>query len=160
MEIRYAHGMRTLLRFLLAFVAAVLCVSLLGSILSTQFVIAALAGIDVEVALATRLSMTLRDFGILPTLAPALAACLLPGFLVAGLCASFIGGNRLMWFVIAGGTAVVAELLIMQAVLGLMPIAGARTLPGLLSFGLAGAAGGWLFARITRLPDSTEIHDA
>ncbi len=151
--------MKTLLRYLLAFVAAVLCASLLGSVVSTQFVIAALAGIDVEVSLATRLSMSVRDFGILPTLVPALAACLLPGFLIAGICARLLGGSRPAWFVIAGATAVIAELLIMQAVLGLMPIAGARTLPGLLSFGLAGAAGGWMFVRLAGGTDQREIRD-
>ncbi|MDJ0699460.1 MAG: hypothetical protein QNJ07_06345 [Woeseiaceae bacterium] len=152
--------MRALLRYLLAFLAGVLCASLLGSVLSTQSVIAALADIDVEVTMATRVSMTVRDFGILPTLVPALAACLLPGFLIAGLCARLIGGSRAAWFVVAGATAVVAELLIMQAVLGLMPIAGARTLAGLLSFGLAGAAGGWLFVRIAGGTDLKEKRDA
>ncbi len=151
--------MKTLLRYLLAFAAAVLCTCLLGSVFSTQFVIAALASIDVDVGFATRLSVTVRDFGILQTLVPAFAACLLPGFLVAALCARFIGGSRPAWFVVAGGTAVIAELLIMQAVLGLMPVAGARTPSGLFAFGLAGAAGGWLFARITVPHGSKENRD-
>ncbi len=152
--------MKTFLRYVGAFLLAVFCASLLGSILSTQFVVAALGSIDVGVPLATRLSMTARDFGILPTLVPAVAACFLPGFVVAAICNRFIPGGRFFWFVFAGATALVAELLIMQAALGLMPIAGARTLAGLLSFGLAGAAGGWVFALSTRPRDHTEIHDA
>ncbi len=152
--------MGALLRYVLAFVAAVLCTSLLGSVFSTQFVIAALAGIEVDVPLATRLTMTVRDFGILPTLVPAIAACLLPGYVVAGLCARFFGGKHLYWFAFGGATAVIALLLIMQAVLGLMPIAGARTVAGLLSFGFAGGVGGWLFSRMTSHSSKEGIRNA
>jgi len=152
--------MRTILLYVSAFALAVAAAGVAGSILSTQFVIAALAGIDVAVPFATRLSMTLRDFGILPTLLPAVAACFLPGFLIAGLCARWFGGNRIAWFVIGGASALVAELLIMQAVLGLMPIAGARSTAGLLSFGLAGGLGGWAFGRVTRKPVNLELAHA
>jgi len=152
--------MRTFLLYVAAFILAVLCTSLLGSVFSTQFVVAALGSIDVDVPLATRLSMTVRDFGILPTLLPAVAACFFFGFLVAGIASWKPGGNRVYWYVVAGATALVTELLIMQAVFGLMPIAGARTNAGLFSFALAGAAGGWVFARVTATKRKVETRDA
>ena len=152
--------MRTFLVYVLAFIVAVAVAGVTGSVVSTQFVIAALNSIDVAVPFGVRISMTVRDFGILPTLLPAVAACFLPGFLVAGLCASKIGGSRIGWFTVAGATALVAELMLMRAALGLMPIAGARSTFGMLSFALAGAAGGWVFARLTTRRTSPEIADA
>ena len=148
--------MRAFLIRLLAFIASVLATAVIGSVFSTQFVIAALGSIDVTVPLDVRLATTFRDFGILPTLVPAVAASFLIGFLVAGICASMLGGSRAFWFALAGAMALVSELLIMQAVLGLMPVAGARTASGLASFAVAGAAGGWLFARLTRRTEKTE----
>lgn len=142
--------MRRFLRYAGVFVGAVVVAGVVASVFSTQFVIAGLQGIDVEVPFLTRLSMTVDDFGILSAMIPALAACFLPGFLVAGLLWPRVPGGRTFWFVLAGGTALVTELLIMQANFDLMPIAGARSTFGLLMQGVAGAFGGWLFARGTR----------
>ncbi len=141
---------------LIAFIAATVTTGVLGSVFSTQFVIAALGSIDVAVPMDVRLATTIRDFGILPTLVPAVVSCFLIGFLVAGLCASKLGGSRTAWLSLAGATALVSELLIMQAVLGLMPVAGARTTTGLASFAVAGATGGWLFARLTQRRNNPE----
>lgn len=132
------------------FAGAVVVAGVLASVFSTQFVIAGLQSIDVEIPLTTRLSMTLDDFGILGTMIPAVAACLLPAFLIAGLLWPRVPGGRTLWYVLAGGAALVAELLIMQATFDLMPIAGARSTFGLLMQGVAGASGGWAFARGTQ----------
>lgn len=132
-----------------AFLVAVLATSVLASVSSTQFVLAGLSGIGVDVAVSERLAMTIADFGILPTLTLAVTACFLIGFPVAALAASQTGAGRRTWFLVAGALALIAELLIMRATLGLMPVAGARTLAGLASQGLAGALGGWLFAALT-----------
>lgn len=152
--------MRSFLIRLLAFLAAVVTAAVLGSVFSTQFVIAALGSIGVVVPIDVRLATTVRDFGILPTLVPAVTACFLIGFLIAGLCAAKIGGSRRLWFALAGGSALVCELLIMEATLGLMPVAGARTYPGLAAFGVAGAVGGWLYARLTERPEGRERNRA
>lgn len=132
-----------------AFLAAVLATSLLASVISTQFVLAGLTSIGVDVALGDRLAMTFADFGILPTLTLAVAACFLVGFPVAALMASRTAPRREIWFIAAGAAALIAELLIMRATLGLMPVSGARSLAGLASQGMAGAVGGWLFAALT-----------
>lgn len=135
-------------RYLLAFLAAVICTSLLGSIVSSQFVMAGLSGLGVDIPVADRLRMTVQDFGILPALSTAVAAAFLPAFVVAGLAGRRFGGRR-AWFTAAGGAALVAELAIMQAVLGLMPVAGARSAAGLGALGVAGALGGLTFALLT-----------
>ena len=138
------------LHYAAMFVGAVVVAGVLASVFSTQFVIAGLQSIDVAVPLPTRLSMTFDDFGILGTLVPAVAACFLPAFLIAGLLWPRVPGGRSLWFVLAGGAALVAELLILQASFDLMPIAGARSTFGLFMQGVAGATGGWAFARGTQ----------
>jgi len=133
----------------LALVAAALTTSIIGSIFSTQSVIASLQSLDVKIPIATRLSMTVNDLGILPALTPLTAISFIIGFIVAALCLRFIGGNRSAWHSIAGACALVSMLLIMKAVLLITPIAGARTILGLLSFAVAGAIGGWVYAKLT-----------
>jgi hypothetical protein len=140
--------MATLSRYLLAFLAAVFCTSLLGSIVSSQFVIAGLVDLGIEIPLADRLRMTVQDLGILPALSAAVAAAFLPALAIAEFGGRKFGGRR-GWFLVAGAAALTAELAIMQAVLGLMPIAGARSAAGLGMLGLAGALGGLTFAALT-----------
>ena len=59
-------------------------------------------------------------------------------------------GLHHLGYVSAGAVAMVAALLTMQGLLEVMPVAGARTLGGLSAQALAGAAGGLLYARLTR----------
>lgn len=140
--------MITFSRYLLAFLAAVICTSLLGSIVSSQFVMAGLSDLGVDIPLADRLRMIVQDFGILPALSAAVAAAFLPALAVAGLAGRKLGGRR-AWFAAAGAAALIAELMIMEAVLGLMPVAGARSAAGLGALGFAGALGGLTFALLT-----------
>ena len=132
-----------------SFVVAILVAGVVGSLFSTQFVLAGLTGLGVDVSIGTRLSMSVTDLRILETLAPAVAAALLPAFVVAAICVRLVGGSRTIWFSVAGASAIVVELLIIASVLGLMPIAGARSTAGLLSQGLAGALAGFAYARLT-----------
>lgn len=136
-----------------AFVVALLVSSAIASLLSTQFVLAALRGIDIAVPLGDNLRMTIADLGVLKTLLPLGGTALLIAFLIAGLCTR-LGGNRVAWFVVAGFSAMITLLLIIQAVLGVMPLAGARSTAGLVFQGLAGGVGGYLFARLTRAGSS------
>ena len=142
--------MQTVIRYVAAFIAAVLTTSILASIFSTQFVIAALQDVGAVIPIATRLSMTLKDFAIIEILGLVTAVCFVIGFIVAGLCVKFIGGSRLAWFALAGASALTCTLLLMTWQLQLSPIAGARTLLGLSFQGLAGAIGGITFTKISR----------
>ena len=137
-------------------IAAALTTSIIGSIFSTQSVIASLQSINVDVPMDIRLSMTLNDFGIVPMLGGLTAICFIIGFLVAALCHRFIGGSRTVWHMVAGASALITTLLIMKAVLLLTPIAGTRTLLGLLSFGLAGSIGGWVYIKLTPKPEPNQ----
>ena len=137
-------------RIAAAYGAAVLCTSTLASIFSTQFVVTGLQDIGVLVPLGTRLSMTFQDLAIFETLLLVTAACFFVGFIVATKCAKHIGGPRQIWFVFAGASALICTLLLMTWHFQLTPIAGARTLVGLIFQALAGAAGGLLFSRLSR----------
>ncbi len=136
-------------RIVIGFIAAVLTTATLASAFSTQVVIAGLADIGVDVPFATRIGMTFSDLPILAVLVPAAAACLLPAFVIASLLSRLGRLPRLTWFVLAGGSAYLVELHIIEWQLGLMPIGGARTAAGMTLQTLAGAAGGWVYARFT-----------
>lgn len=141
--------MSLFLRYAAAFVAAVVCTSLLASVLSTQSVIASLQEVGANVGFGTRLSMTFGDLRILETLAPITAACFLVGFLVAFACNKFVYQSRTAWFVLAGACALMCTILLLSWHLQLAPIAGARTFLGLALQGFAGAVGGYVFAKLT-----------
>jgi len=137
-------------RYTAAFVAAVLASSLLSSVFSTQFVIAGLESINVEIPLGTRVTMTLEDLAIVKALSAVIAASFLVGFLVAAACNRWAGGNRTAWYGFAGASALVTTLVLMSWQMQLVPIAGARTIFGLITQSLAGATGGVLFSRLTK----------
>ncbi len=137
------------IRNITGLIAATLVTAVIGSIFSTQSVIAGLQSINVDIPFGTRLSMTVNDLGILSALGPLTAICFVVGFIVASLCVRYLGGNRTVWHIVAGATALMTTLLIMKAIFLITAIAGTRTVVGFLSFGLAGAIGGWVYAKIT-----------
>ena len=141
--------MNNIFRTIVGLIAAALTTSIIGSVFSTQSVIASLQSIDVEIPFITRISMTLNDLGILPALGSITLICFSFGFIVAALCKRFLGGNRTIWHIAAGAAALMSTLLIVKAVVLITPIAGTRTVLGLLSFGLAGAIGGWVYDKLT-----------
>lgn len=141
--------MKLTFKYLLAFVLAVFLASVLASVFSSQFVIAGLERSGFEIPLSTRLSMSLRDLGILQALLIAVTACFLVGFLIAEFVAKRVSGGRPFWFAAAGASAIVSMLLLVEFVLGGMLVGGARTGLGLSFQGMAGALGGWLFATMT-----------
>lgn len=139
-------------RNVLSLIVAVLITSIIASIFSTQSVISSLQALDIVIPMSARLSMTVSDFGILPALGGITFICFIAGFVVAALCLRFMGGNRMIWHIVAGGSAIISTLLIMKAFFLVTPIAGTRSLLGLLSFGLSGAIGGWVYAKLTTPP--------
>lgn len=147
---------KSLRRLAAPFLVAVVVAAVLASLCSTQFVIAGLAGLGIDIPLPTRLAMTADDLAILQSLLPAIAACWLVAFPVAAFCSRRLGGNRTAWYVAAGGIALIVELMIVKAVLGVTIIAGARSLAGLACQGLSGAVGGYAFARLSHRGSETE----
>ena len=136
-------------RYTIAFLVSVVAATALASIISTQFVIAGLQGIGVEIPFGTRVSMTVTDLALLRIYLIMGGTAMLVTFFVAGACAKWLPGSRQVWFTVAGFAALTCVLLLVESMLGAMLIAGARSLLGLLLQGIAGAFGGWTFARLT-----------
>ncbi len=139
-----------LVRSVLAFIVAVLVAGILGTALSTQFVIAGLESVDASVPMAERIDMTFFDLmGMGPIYTIVMAIGLLVGFLVATGLLFVIPLPRWVGYALAGGAAVVTMLFFMQQTFwGTMPIAGARTALGYGAQIAAGALGGVVFALI------------
>ena len=132
-----------------AYLLAVVATTLLGSILATQFVLAELATMQVEVPLTLRLETTVHDvIGMSPTYAPIVAGALLVAFLVAALLTYFVPLPRRRWYLVGGFVGIIAALLLVKAVLGGTPISGAKDSLGLIAQGIAGLFGGWIFAKL------------
>ena len=145
---------RTVARYAVAFVVAVVAALAVASIISTQFVIAGLQGVGVEIPFVTRLSMTVTDLALLRFYALSGGTAMLVAFLVAGACARWLPGSRQVWFTVAGFAALICVLMILELIIGAMFIAGARSLPGHVLQGAAGAFGGWVFAGLTAARDA------
>ena len=141
------------IRRILAFGAAVAVSAVLGSLLATHFVLRALLDLEVRIGFGDRLYAYGHDIlGRAPMLGMIVAIGYLIAFPTAALVARWLVPLRTWIFMGAGATAILVALLCMEALLTMMPVAGARQWPGLAAQGLAGAAGGLLFATFSRRP--------
>ena len=141
-----------ILRWIGAYVAAVLATGLLGSVTQTQFNLARLGGLGVDVAVADRLNTTVAD---LTGFAPLFTALTAGGFLVAFLFTGivlrrWVKAGRPWLYALAGATAIATILISMRMALGLDAIAAARGAGGFLALAACGAFGGAFYARMTR----------
>ncbi len=138
-----------MLKILSAYAGAVATAFLLGSVLATQFILGNVTDMGLDVSLGVRLDATLHDIGgLAATYLPLIAIAFIIALLVAsGLLKVFPSRPQLL-YVLAGGLALITLHLAMKAVLGLTGIAATRTVAGLLSQGLAGMLGGYMFYRI------------
>jgi hypothetical protein len=132
-----------------AYLLAVVATTVLGSVAATQFVLAELRTMQVAVPFSVRIETTVHDIvGMGPTFAPIVAGALLVAFLVAALLTRFVPLPDRRWYLVGGFVGMIAALLLVKAVLGGTPIAGARGTLGLVSQGIAGLFGGWVFAKL------------
>lgn len=138
------------IRQIVGFVVAVAVTAVGSSFLSSHFVLRGLESLGVDVEFADRFAMYAHDVAGMSLMAGAVAGTgLLIALPVAALIVRFLPSLRTLGYVLAGTAAMVGALLAMQSVLGMMPMAGARTWGGLAAQGVAGALGGYVFARIT-----------
>ncbi|WP_395794632.1 hypothetical protein [Aquimonas sp.] len=136
------------MRRLLGFVLAVIVTAAVSSMVQTLRVHAELAAMGAEVPFATRLSAIGHDLlGFAPTYAAIVAAGFLIAFAVAGLIRRYAQRVGPWLHAVAGGAAILTTLLLMQTVLGMSVIAGARGVLGIALFTLVGTLGGAVFAR-------------
>ena len=137
-----------------AFLLAVIITYVIGSIASTQTILANVVELGVAVGWSDRLSATMHDLvGMAPTYLPVILVGFLIAFAVTALILRFAPNLRSIGYVLAGVTAVLTVHMAMQALLGMHPLPATRTLIGLLLQGAAGAVGGYVFVRITRQPE-------
>lgn len=136
------------LGLLLPWLAATLLTAVAGSIVQTQFNLAAIAALGAPATPALRLQTTAQD---LAGFAPMLFAVTAAGFLVALPVAAWLS-RRLAYavflYTLAGATAVAVALLLMNALLPVTPIAATRSTAGFLALTACGALGGWAFSRL------------
>lgn len=146
---RHHAPMRWLARTV-AYAGAVSTATVLGCLASSHFVLLGLTELGVAIPWADRLAVYGRDvLGMGPLLAVVVGVALLVALPLGALGIRLLPGfpwHRACGYGLACGLAVPAALLAMQAALGAMPVAGARSWPGLL----AQAAAGVVFAALRR----------
>lgn len=151
--------LQRILRVLLAFVAAVVAATVVACIIGTQFVLAALSGIGVEIPLADRLATTWHDlinFGFIPSPAFGFSYGVVIGiglfiaFLVAAALSYFLPRFHTVIYAVAGAAAILTFLGSSYFVFGASMFAFAQTPMGLITQGAAGAVGGWVFSKYSR----------
>jgi hypothetical protein len=141
------------LKFLWAWLAATLVTAASASVVQTQFNLAAITGLGAPVPPALRLQTTLQDLaGFAPGFAAVAAGGLLVALPVAAWLARRLPTRRVLLHTLAGTAAVVAAILLMNALLPVTPIGATRSLAGFLALAACGALGGWTFARLSTRP--------
>jgi len=125
----------------------------LGITFQTQNVLARLGDIGADVSFGDRLSMTFYDIQHLGSLYIIfISIALAVAFLLGGLVYRFAKFGRPIIYMVAGGVAILVMLFAMKAqFFDVHIIAGARDAFGLGLQMLAGAIGGLIFARITKV---------
>ncbi len=140
------------MKILGGFMVAVIATYILGTVFVSQGNIAAVVGMGFDISFSQRLEAALHDFlNMYDLYLPLVTIGLAIGFGVAAPIIRYLLPDlRLVGYVLAGFTAMIALHVILKAVLGLSGIAPTRELTGLLLQGCAGAAGGYLFHLVTR----------
>lgn len=133
-----------------AFLLAVITTYLLGAIFVSQGNIAAVLALGFDVSFAQRLDAAVHDMlNMTDIYLPLVAISLVLGLPVAYAIVRKRPHLSLIGYTLAGFVALLAIHLIIKAVVGLSGVAPTRTLMGLLSQGIAGGVGGYLFYRLT-----------
>ncbi|MFC0446253.1 hypothetical protein ACFOD1_12585 [Pseudidiomarina halophila] len=141
-----------MVRMILAFVIAMVAAAIVGSIIQTQFNLAALAELSVPISFDTRISTIIHDLlHFSPMFAVIVAAVMMIALPVAYALARWQQHRERWWFTLAGFIGLLVGFWVVNN-LAPMPtlIAATRTWTGLLSMALTGGFAGWLFDRLWR----------
>ncbi|MGK0305398.1 MAG: hypothetical protein ACI8UG_001146 [Gammaproteobacteria bacterium] len=137
------------LRLCTHFLVAVIFAFVLASLFHSQFVMAELTKVGVEILFNDRLSMSLDDLlGLYPTYGIVIAVSYFISFIVAGLLIKRFTLSPNILYCLAGGAGVTVALLAMHPILEITLLAGARSTFGFICQSLAGAMGGVVFANL------------
>jgi hypothetical protein len=139
-------------RRIAAFLVTTLLVAAWGSVVQTQFNLAALESIGATISPAVRWQATLHDLlGFGPLYAAMVGVALLLAFALAGWMARRIPLLRPGLFALAGWLALIVAIRSIDAIAPPpVLIAATRSIDGLLWMTLGAALGGLIFARLTR----------
>jgi hypothetical protein len=135
------------LRLCTHFLVAVVFAFVIASLFHSQFVMAELAKVGVEISLNDRLSMSIDDLlGLYPTYGIVIAVSYFIAFSVTNLLTKRFKLSPYILYFLAGGIGVAVALLAMHPILNITLLAGARSTFGFACQSLAGAIGGAMFA--------------
>ena len=133
------------------YLLAVCTTYVLASAAATQHVAGRLGAMGIEVGFGQRVAMTLGDLASMAGMfLPIIAFGLLIAFLFTALLCRWFSRWQVPLYVLAGATALLCIHIALNQVLGLTPVAAARSGMGLLFQGLAGAVGGLLYIRLNQ----------
>lgn len=134
------------LRIVPAFILAVVCAAALGSLVQTQFNMAALLGMGVPVPAGLWVRTSLQDLaGFGPVYAVVVAVSFIPAFSVAALLARALPGLERFLFPLAGACGILMAIILANALLPMTPLAVTRYPLGTAALTLAGGIGGLVF---------------
>ena len=142
-----------MLRILIAFLLAVIATYLLAAAFSTQVILHQVADLGLPVPLTVRMDTTLEDLiGMLPMYLPIVAVSLVVAIPVSALALKFVPIPRTLGFLIGGAAALWVLHTIMIAVFGIHALPATRFNVGMATQALAGAVGGYVYARLSEKP--------
>ncbi|GAB3292324.1 hypothetical protein [Parahaliea aestuarii] len=139
-----------MLRVLKAFFPALILTYLLAVALATASVMDSLRDMGVAVPSTVQIQSTWHDMlGMSSSYLVLLAVTFVLAFAAAAQVARLAGGGRTFWYPLAGAVGVLVLHLVLNLALQITVVAVARTAVGLAGQCLAGAVGGWVFARLS-----------
>jgi len=135
------------LRLCTHFLVATIFAFVLASLFHSQFVMAELTKVGVDISLNDRLSMSLDDLlGLFPTYSVVVAVSFLIAFVVASILIKRFKLTPTILYSLSGGLGITVALLAMHPILESTLLAGARSTFGFICQSLAGAMGGGVFS--------------
>ncbi len=138
-------------QIIVSFLVGWLILSFLGIAVSTQFVLAQLTGLGVEIPFGLRVSTTLHDMGsMLPLFGSIMGLGFLIAMPVATLIARWVKILPELVYALAGFAAVAVILISMKLVFQLTAIAAARETSGFIALCLVGALAGYVYQQLSR----------
>ena len=138
-----------MVRILFGWIAAVVAAAATGSLVQSQRAISWIESIDAPIALSDQFGMYAHDLvHFAPTWAAIVAFGFLIAFLVTGWLARRLPRYRSGLFLLAGCSAIVTALLVMNAMLPVTAVAAARDGLGFGLLSLSGAVGGAVYVLV------------
>lgn len=138
-----------MVRWIVAYLAAVLVTYVAAATAHTQSVMSNLAEMGAPVTLGDRLAASGHDLlGLAPMFLPMVAVALGIAFPVAGWIIHRLPWWRALGYSLAGGVAVLMIHVLLYQAFGITGIAGARGTLGLTVQALCGALGGLVFRQL------------